>query len=163
MFPNLVAIMGLLKSDLLRAVNTVWMGLSAVYFKPDNLSVGEPGSGEHLVHRDLENFFGPFDHELLIRKIGGAAGVAGVIKLMFALQLISRELDLVHVGDDDKVAQVHGSGEGGLVLSHEDGSHLAGQPSQDLVLGVNPEPLPHDFLRFGKSGLIFKICGRHKS
>src|SRR3954462_11146967 len=78
---------------------------------------------------------------LAVGRGGEAARVAGVAVRLLLRELCAGEGDLLGVDDDDEVAVVHVGGEGGLVLSAEEGSRVAGEATEDDVGRVDHEPV----------------------
>ena len=61
------------------------------------------------------------------------AGMVGVLVIHLLVELLSGNLDLIGVDNDDEVAHVHVGGEFRLVLATQTGGDLCGQAAQDLV------------------------------
>ena len=141
--------------------------------------VAERALGQHALDGLLERAAG--EALLHLREIGrrDAARVAAVAVVELVLGLVAGDAELLDVGDDDEVAGVHVRRVDGLVLAAQAQRDLARETAEDLVRGVDDEPVPLDFVRLGgkgfhgvfrrgwvnsaKSCIIIRICDSGKA
>ena len=117
--------------------------------------------GEHTLDGFVDGELGLLVHELFVLHLFETADVAGVIAVIFLLQLLAGEHHLVAVDDDDMVAAVDVGSVFGLILAFEDGSHLRSETSEHHIGGVDDVPLALHFAGFRHVRLIVVChCGQ---
>ena len=107
----------------------------------------EPVLGQHSFNRRFDNLLRfalehfPRGHTL------DPARVARMPVINLIIKFIAGKADLLSVNNDDKITRIHMISENRLVLTPENMSSTCCQPAQDLVLGIDDDPLPLD-IRF---------------
>ncbi len=114
--------------------------------------VTERAFGQHALDCQFQRTAGVT--RLHILEFGGvdAAGIAGVTVVGLVVGFVAGHTNFGGVDDNDEVTGIDVRGVDGFVFATQTEGHFAGDPTENLVLCVNHEPLMHDFGRFGAEG-----------
>src|SRR5437660_11440527 len=88
------------------------------------------------------------------RPLAQTTGIAGVPRVFLGFRLGPRDLDLGGVDHYHVVACVQVRREGGLVLATQDLGHTARKAAEDLVSGIDHEPIALQIRRFRRPRLL---------
>ena len=97
--------------------------------------------GQHALDRSGDHVLGLDGQHLAQGLFLEPTGMVGVLVVHLLVELLAGDLNLLGVDDHDEIAHVHVGGEFGLVLAAQANGNLRCQPAQDLVRGVDDEPL----------------------
>src|SRR5690606_37451370 len=100
--------------------------------------------GQHPLDRELDDPLGVLLDHPTERDVLLAAHVPAVTEVRLLVDLVAGEPHLLGVDDDDVVAAVQVRGEDGLVLAAQDAGDVAGEPAEDLAIGVDDPPAALD-------------------
>ena len=118
--------------------------------------------GEHAFHHTVEQGVDAglevLVESLLHQNFGGslalAAGIAGVVQIDAVGHLFAGENNLVGVDDDYVVATFHVGRVAGFVFAAEKFCNFCAEATENLVGGIDNNPLVLYFLSVGKFGAI---------
>src|SRR4029450_6116849 len=105
------------------------------------LLTSEPALREHPLHRRAQDFFGPALKLLAKRAAAEAAGIPRVPVVALLVELVTGDLNLLGIHDDDEVAGVDMRGVLRLARATERVGDARREPAERLALGVADVPL----------------------
>src|SRR5690606_6801936 len=104
---------------------------------------------QHPLDRELDDPLGMLLDHAAERDQPLATRVAAVPEVRLLVGLVAGQPHLLGVDDDDVVAGVQVRGVDGLVLAAQDAGDVAGEPAEDLALGVDDPPAALDVVLTG--------------
>ena len=127
--------------ELLRLLSLMLMLRAAIYAQLGEHMVAQRAGGQHATHGLFKGELGLGGHQTAIGNFLDAARIAGMIVVLFLVQLRAGQLDLVAVDNDNMIACVNMGRIGRLVLATQYRSHLAGQTAQYEAISIDHVPL----------------------
>lgn len=105
---------------------------------------------EEGVHAGLDVLVERFLHQDLGSEFTLTAGITGIVQIDFVGELLAGEYNLVGVDDDDIVTALHVGAVGGFVFAAEEFGDFCAKTTENLVGGIDYNPLVIDALRVGE-------------
>src|SRR4030095_2707591 len=135
--------------ECLGLLRTMRMLLVGVDLQLLDHGVSERAFRQHPTHRERQRASRKALLHLAEVRFVYPARVSAVAVVLLVLELRTGDLQFRGVDDDDVVAGVHVRRVLGLVLASKAKRNLTAQPPQDLVLGVDQQPIAPNVLRLG--------------